>query len=67
MSEAGVIQLAPVDESEYERAVVEIRSRMDDAEIDRLRRRGREMDLPQLFELAFDVIPLTGGRTRSGA
>ena len=67
MSETGGIQLAPADEAEYERAVMEIRSRMDDAEIDRLRRRGREMDLPQLFELAFDVIPLTGGRTRSGA
>ncbi|HJU87498.1 MAG TPA: tetratricopeptide repeat protein, partial [Gemmatimonadota bacterium] len=67
MTEAGGIHLAPVDQAEYERAVLEIRSRMDDAEIDRLRRRGREMELPQLFELAFDVIPLTGGRTQSGA
>jgi hypothetical protein len=67
MSEAGGILLAPVDEAEYERAVVEIRSRMEDAEIDRLRRRGREMDLTQLFELAFDVIPITGDRSRTGA
>ncbi len=67
MTEAGGIQLAPVDEAEYQRADVEIRSRMEDAEIDRLRRRGREMDLTAVFELAFDVIPLIGDRTRSGA
>ena len=66
MSEAGGIQLAPADEDEYQRAVVEIRSRMEDPDIDRLRRRGREMDLNQVFEIAFDVIPMTGGRTRSG-
>ncbi|HET7692675.1 MAG TPA: tetratricopeptide repeat protein [Gemmatimonadota bacterium] len=66
MSEAGGIQLAPADEDEYQRAVVEIRSRMEDPDIDRLRRRGREMDLNQVFEIAFDVISMTGGRTRSG-
>ncbi|HJR53478.1 MAG TPA: tetratricopeptide repeat protein [Gemmatimonadota bacterium] len=60
MSEAGGIQLAPADEAEYQRAVVEIRARMDDAEIDRLRRKGREMELDQVFEVAFGVIPMTG-------
>jgi tetratricopeptide (TPR) repeat protein len=66
MREAGGIQLAPLDEAEYERAVVEIRARMDDAEIDRLRRRGRDMDLSQVFDLAFNVIPMPGGHTLSG-
>jgi tetratricopeptide (TPR) repeat protein len=50
--ESGSIQLAPVDQAEYERAVIEIRARMDDAEIERLRRVGREMDLAQVLELA---------------
>ncbi len=59
MSETGGIQLAPVDEAEYQRAVVEIRARMDDADIDRLRRKGREMELGQVFEIAFGVIPMT--------
>jgi len=67
MSEAGGIQLAPVDEAEYQRAVVEIRARMADEEIERLRRQGREMDLCQVFDLVFDVIPITGGdRSLSG-
>ena len=52
MSETGGIQLAPVDQAEYERAVVAIRSRMEDAEIERLRQTGREMDLERVLELA---------------
>ena len=71
ISESGSIQLAPMDQAEYERAVVEIRSRMEDSEIDRLRRVGREMDLVDVLELALsqraDVTPLAVGETRSGA
>jgi predicted ATPase/DNA-binding SARP family transcriptional activator len=52
MSETGGIQLAPVDQAEYERAVVEIRSRMEDTEIERLRQTGREMELERVLELA---------------
>jgi tetratricopeptide (TPR) repeat protein len=50
--EAGEIRLAPVDQADYERAVVEIRSRIGDAEIQRLRQAGREMELGALLELA---------------
>ena len=57
MSEAGGIQLAPVDQAEYERAVVEIRSRLGDAEIERLRQSGREMQLEQVLALAFSKTP----------
>jgi len=57
MSEAGGIQLAPVDQAEYERAVVEIRSRMEDAEIERLRQAGREMELEKVLELALSNRP----------
>ena len=52
ISESGSIQLAPVDQSEYERAVIEIRARLDDSEIERLRRIGREMGLARVLELA---------------
>ena len=52
ISESGSIQLAPVDQSEYERAVIEIRARMDDSEIERLRRIGREMGLARVLALA---------------
>ena len=55
MSEAGEIRLAPVDQAEYERAVVEIRSLMDDSGIERLRRTGREMNFEQVLELAFST------------
>ncbi|MGH7544290.1 MAG: ATP-binding protein [Gemmatimonadota bacterium] len=51
MSEAGGIQLAPVDQAEYERAVVEIRSRMEDDEIERLRQAGRDMKLEKVLAL----------------
>ena len=34
---------------------------MTDSEIERLRRKGRDMDLSRVFDLVFDVIPLTGG------
>lgn len=57
MSETGGIQLAPVDQAEYERAVVEIRSRMEDIEIERLRQTGREMDLESVLELALSTRP----------
>jgi tetratricopeptide (TPR) repeat protein len=57
MSESGGIQLAPVDQAEYERAVVEIRSRMEDAEIERLRQAGREMELEKVLELALSKRP----------
>jgi predicted ATPase len=52
MSEAGEIRLAPIDQAEYERAVVEIRSQMEDSGIERLRRTGREMHFDQVLELA---------------
>jgi len=52
MSEAGEIQLAPVDQAEYERAVIEIRSRVEDEEIERLRQAGREMEIEKVLELA---------------
>ncbi|MGH7564901.1 MAG: hypothetical protein ACREK5_10850, partial [Gemmatimonadota bacterium] len=57
MSEAGGIQLAPVDRAEYERAVVEIRSRMEDTEIERLRQVGRDMELEEVLELALSERP----------
>lgn len=50
--EAGEIRLAPIDQAEYERAVVEIRSRLKDPEIERLRRQGREMTPGEVVELA---------------
>ena len=43
--------------TEYERAVVEIRSRLGDAEIERLRQSGREMQLEQVLALAFSKTP----------
>lgn len=52
ISETGGIQLAPVDQAEYERAVVAIRSRMEDDEIERLRQAGRDMKLEQVLALA---------------
>ena len=52
ISEAGEIRLAPIDQAEYERAVVEIRARLGDDEIERLRRAGREMALEEVVELA---------------
>jgi tetratricopeptide (TPR) repeat protein len=57
MSEAGEIRLAPIDQAEYERAVVEIRSRLEDAEIARLRQAGREMELDAVLELALSGEP----------
>ncbi|MGH7571594.1 MAG: ATP-binding protein [Gemmatimonadota bacterium] len=57
MSEAGGIQLAPVDLAEYERAVVEIRSRMEDTEIERLRQVGRDMELEEVLDLALSERP----------
>jgi tetratricopeptide (TPR) repeat protein len=52
MSEGMGIRLAPVDQAEYERAVAAIRSRMDDVDIERLRQRGREMEVDEVLELA---------------
>jgi predicted ATPase/DNA-binding SARP family transcriptional activator len=52
MSEGIGIRLAPVDQAEYERAVADIRSRMDDVDIERLRQKGREMELDEVLELA---------------
>ncbi len=52
ISESGQIRLAPIDQEEYERAVVEIRSRLGDAAIERLRQAGREMELREVLELA---------------
>ncbi|HYO47767.1 MAG TPA: tetratricopeptide repeat protein [Gemmatimonadota bacterium] len=52
ISEAGGIQLAPVDQAEFERAVIEIRARMEDAEIDRLRQVGRDMEPEDVFDFA---------------
>jgi tetratricopeptide (TPR) repeat protein len=70
ISEAGGIQLAPVDQAEYERAVIEIRARMEDAEIDRLRRVGRNMEPADVYELALSrnaaPIPASPRETRSG-
>jgi hypothetical protein len=57
ISEAGEIRLAPIDQAEYERAVVEIRSRLEDAEIERLRQMGREMELDAVLELALSHDP----------
>jgi tetratricopeptide (TPR) repeat protein len=70
ISEAGGIQLAPVDQAEYERAVIEIRARMEDAEIDRLRRVGRNMEPADVYELALSrkAAPISPSpwETRSG-
>jgi tetratricopeptide (TPR) repeat protein len=55
INEAGEIRLAPIDQAEFERAVVEIRARMDEAEIGRLRQTGREMELEQVVELALSL------------
>ncbi|HEU4463763.1 MAG TPA: tetratricopeptide repeat protein [Gemmatimonadota bacterium] len=52
ISEAGEIRLAPIDQAEYERAVVEIRARVGDAAIQRLRQAGREMELGAVLDLA---------------
>ena len=52
ISEAGEIRLAPIDQAEYDRAVVEIRSLIAECEIERLRRAGREMELEAVVELA---------------
>jgi tetratricopeptide (TPR) repeat protein len=57
ISEAGGIRLAPVDQAEYERAVVEIRSRVGNDEIERLRRAGREMELDAVLALALSRDP----------
>jgi predicted ATPase/DNA-binding SARP family transcriptional activator len=52
LSEGAGIRLAPVDESEYEKAVAIVRSHLQDGEIERLRRRGRDMELEEVLELA---------------
>lgn len=61
MSEVGGIRLAPVDQEEYERAVEHIRGCMGEAEIARLRRRGRAMEPAAVLELA-----LSGDAERVG-
>ncbi|HET9334223.1 MAG TPA: tetratricopeptide repeat protein [Gemmatimonadota bacterium] len=52
ISEAGEIRLAPIDQAEYDRAVVEIRSLVAECEIERLRQAGREMELGSVVDLA---------------
>ncbi|HET6616903.1 MAG TPA: tetratricopeptide repeat protein [Gemmatimonadota bacterium] len=52
LSEGAGIRLAPVDESEYEKAEAALRSHFDAAELERLRRKGRGMGLEDVIEFA---------------
>ncbi|HUF88921.1 MAG TPA: tetratricopeptide repeat protein [Gemmatimonadota bacterium] len=54
--ESGEIRLAPIDQAEYERAVVEVRERLGDTEIEKLRRAGRELAAEEVLELALSPV-----------
>ncbi|MBW3661263.1 MAG: tetratricopeptide repeat protein, partial [Gemmatimonadetes bacterium] len=57
MREPMGIQIAPVDEEEFQKAELRVRETLSEEEIQELRRRGREMDLEEAIAVGLQAAP----------